>query len=613
MRSWQLSRAEFEQARTIARATFDGFLQSDLMPAGMQATAIIWAAAFLVGPSVLLPVNQMAKYAFLYRHFPHRVEAALWDDRMMFLLLSAGAMGLIAAVLWDTLFPARRDAFVLTPLPVPMPVQMLGRLGGILTLYVVFAIGLNVMPAILFPFVSMNAVARIPRAAAGHLIATASANAFVFFSVTAIQGAVILAFGRRVAMRLAAIVQAGAVLLVLLTLMFMTPIRMFVAAAVGGADPDSRALLFPVTWFFGLYESIAGTSRPIMSSLAAYGLLAAAVPVVFTIAVYALGYRRLLVRAVETPMRSTRSWLSRASARVLRATVVRRPEEQAIVSFTLRAISRSGRHTMLMAIYIGVALALVSTVLITDFARFGQDALISPLIEFRRRSGPPYAVLMAPLMLSAALAAGVRVLLTIPAEMNARWIYQTTALGVRRVDAAVHKTMLLIVVPPVLAAAAASALFLWGRAVVAPHAAFCGSLTLALAELLLLRFRGVPLTRPYVPGRSRIFVLWALYLSGFFTYTYSMAALERDLFVFGGPASVFRASEVFAGIALALWIWRKIDLRSAGDVPYEPAEPDDQMFQGFNLSEIHAAQSVATQKDQEAFSELRRAARLPPG
>src|SRR5215471_11635618 len=120
MRSWRSSRVEIEQARTIARATFDGFLQSDLMPAGMQALAIIWAAAFLVGPSVFLTAQFISKYPFIRRFFPGRVEGALWNDRMLFIIMSAGAIGVIAVVVWDTLFPARRDAYVLTPLPVPL-------------------------------------------------------------------------------------------------------------------------------------------------------------------------------------------------------------------------------------------------------------------------------------------------------------------------------------------------------------------------------------------------------------------------------------------------------------------------------------------------------------
>ena len=132
--------------RTIARATFDGFLQSDLMPSGMQAYAIIWAAAFLVAPSLLFPVAQLNKYSFLRRFYPQLIERAMWSDRIIFLLMSAGAVGLVSVVLWDTLFPARRDAYVLTPMPVSLPVQMVGRLTGLMALCLVFVVGLNARP-----------------------------------------------------------------------------------------------------------------------------------------------------------------------------------------------------------------------------------------------------------------------------------------------------------------------------------------------------------------------------------------------------------------------------------------------------------------------------------
>src|SRR4029079_6726584 len=128
-----------------------GFLQSDLMPAGMQAPALIWAAAFMVGPALVLPAQHLGKYPMLRRFNPGRVEGAFWNDRMLFLLLSAGAIGVVCVVLWQTLFPARRDAFVLTPLPVPLRVQMAGRLFGLLALCAMFAVGLNAIPTITFP------------------------------------------------------------------------------------------------------------------------------------------------------------------------------------------------------------------------------------------------------------------------------------------------------------------------------------------------------------------------------------------------------------------------------------------------------------------------------
>ena len=113
------------------------------------------------------------------------------------------------------------------------------------------------------------------------------------------------------------------------------------------------------------------------------------------------------------------------------------------------------------------------------------------------------------------------------------------------------------------------------------------------ANCCCCRYRGVPLTRPYVPGSSRFHLLWALYLSGFITYTYTAARLEHDL-ISWGPRYVANAVGVFASIALGLWIWRKVKVRAAPDVPFEAEMPDDQIFQGFNLSEGYAAQAVAS-------------------
>jgi len=45
---------------------------------------------------------------------------------------------------------------------------------------------------------------------------------------------------------------------------------------------------------------------------------------------------------------------------------------------------------------------------------------------------------------------------------------------------------------------------------------------------------------------------------------------------------------------------RKYKLREADSVPFEADIPDDEMFKGFNLSEIHAAQAVAAQRTSDS-------------
>ena len=573
-------RRNADQAETIARATLNGFLESDLVPSGMQAPALIWAAAFLVAPALCLPAVYMIKYPFIRRFQPQLVERALWGDRLLFLLLSAGAMGLIAVVLWDTLFPARRDAFVLTPLPIPLGVQMTGRLAGLFVLFAGFTIALNAIPAVAFPVVAAGRFIEMPRGMAGHLVSALAANGFVFFSVTSAQGLVILAFGRRMAARLAVVAQAGAVLLFLMALLFLDPIRAFtVDALLRGNPADPGLLFFPPAWFLGVYELIAGTPRPMMTDIALRGLVAGLVPFAVTVAIYAFGYKRLLARAVEAPPRSTRFALTGLVSRLIRATIVRRPEEQAVVAFVLRAIARSSRHSMMMSIYLGTGLALMTTSVIPALMRFGYEALESPGV----------AMLSPPLVLSVALAVGVRIVMTIPVDLPARWVFQTTALVPRRIDAAAHKAMLLLVVPPVVFFAGLSAWILWGPAIAWRHAVFCAALTLLLCELLLGSFIGAPMTRAYVPGRSRFHMLWGAYLTGFTTYCYSATALETSLLANGG---MLIASGTFVAVALGLWLRRKLKVRRLEDVSFEVEVPDE-MFQGFNLTETYAAQSVA--------------------
>jgi hypothetical protein len=369
-----------------------------------------------------------------------------------------------------------------------------------------------------------------------------------------------------------------------LSLLFIGGIRSVTVEALLAANPANPVLRFaPPAWFIGFYEYIDGSSRGVMPALAARGLLAALFPLAITIGIYAFGYKRLLARAMETPPRSTRFVGTSLASWTIRR-VIRRPEEQAVAAFVLRAISRSGRHSMLMSIYVGAGLAMMVTFVLPEILRNGTKAFAQPSA----------IALALPLVLSAALAIGFRILITMPAAMPARWVFQTTAIEPRRVDAAVHKTMLLVVVVPTTVTAAISGGVLWGPLAAVQHAAYCGALAVLLCELLLLRYRGIPLTRPYVPGASQFHLLWALYLSAFTTYTMTSAALERDLMRSAGSTGIAWAVAVFSVIGFGLWLRRKWKVRSWTDVPFEAEMPEDQMFQGFNLSEIHAAQAVGS-------------------
>ena len=258
-------------------------------------------------------------------------KRTLWSDRSLFLLLSAGAMGIVAVVMWDTLFPDRRDVFALGPLPVESRVQSAGRLGGLLTLFGLFAVASERHAGTALSARVGEATSSASSAGRSDMsIAALAADAFVFFGLTSVQGVLIVVTSRRAAERLAPIIQTGAVLVLLVGLLFFAPLRTATTRALAGGDLADPILRWcPLAWFVGLYETIGGTSRPVMHALAVRGLLAGIVPVAATIALYILAFRRLCARAIETPARSTSSGLSTAVSAVVRLTFVRHPVEQA--------------------------------------------------------------------------------------------------------------------------------------------------------------------------------------------------------------------------------------------------------------------------------------------
>ena len=205
-----------------------------------------------------------------------------------------------------------------------------------------------------------------------------AANSFVFFGLTTLQGVLIVATSRRAAERLAPMIQTGAVLLLLLGLLFFGPLRQATTAALArGNDADAFLRWCPLAWFVGLYETISGSPRPIMHSLAVRGLLAGALPFLATVALYVLAFRRLCARAIESPARSTSSGLATLVAAVGRRVFVRNPAEQAICAFALRVLTRSRRHRMLLSIYVGAAFALIGAGLLPDILNGHADRLLN--------------------------------------------------------------------------------------------------------------------------------------------------------------------------------------------------------------------------------------------
>jgi hypothetical protein len=569
--------------RLLARTFFGRLFESELMPPGFpQVQLVIWSIAMLAAPGFILSFHLERNYARLWRTARGGIPDAMLDDELLFVTYSMMALGIVALVVWEGVFPDRRDVRTLGVLPLRTRSHVIGRLAALAAVAGLFCIGANLMSAVAYGTVlwTYGAATGLLRGVAAHLIATGLGGLCVFFTLITAQGALLSLFGRRTAQRLALALQGIFVVVLLQALMFVPYLGSLMRAAFHGED--NIAAFLPPSWFVALFNVLAGTPRrpPEGFALAAVG-----VTVTSMIAAAALlggSYRRLVRMALEgsdrtSPERAAGWWrLSAACARRLAI----HPVQSAVTGFTLRTLARSRTHLVLLAMYIGIGIALVLSTLIPVIVTKGIGVL----------STPNAAMMSVPLILNFCILCGVRVLFAIPAEIRANWALRLNAPDNHIVEAVrgVRLALLLVVVAPVALMAGLVALALWGAAVAVVHAVFTAAAGVLLTDVLLVGLRKIPFTCTYRPGGSRARTLWPLYIAAFSAYSFGLAQLE--VAAVAQPLVVGAALLVAGAVDVGLAVLRHVDLQPPPGFTYAEEDPDA-LFPGFRLSEGLAAES----------------------
>ena len=387
------------------------------MPPGLpQAQLVIWSLAFLAAPGLLLPV----KFARAYLRSgsdSQSIVHGLLVFRLFFITLTMTTIGMVALVIWDGMFPDRRDARILTGLPLPGRVLIGARLLALSALCGIFIVGVNAVPA--FTYAPMIAVfggaANMLLGVAGFIVANALAGAFVFSTLVALQGIVLNLGGRRAADRISLVLQVTFVMVLLQMVLFMPRLGSMLAADLSSGWV--RAM--PSVWFLGLYDVIGG--RPVAGSpaLAGVALLATATTVGAAILLFVSTHARLTRRALESRETGTGKAAAGLTAARLTTFFCSHPVSRAAFQFTVRTLSRSRSHRLLMAIYLGVGLALVGSGIVPVVVRDG----------FAGFNTPGVALLSAPLVIGFFAIVGMRVAVAIPVEPKANWLFRLYAAG----------------------------------------------------------------------------------------------------------------------------------------------------------------------------------------
>lgn len=407
-------------------------------------------------------------------------------------------VGIFAVLSWDSIFPDRRDVFVLAPLPLRGRTIFLAKVAATAAALSLVIVLLNCATGLTYPFafaVPKTGSLGVVRCFAAYWFTMLAAGIFIYCALLAIQGLAAQILSRRLFLRASGFLQMIAFCSLVCAYFLEPPVDSLKMLAA----PQNRHVLvwLPSYWFLGLFHQLNGSMHPALGPLARRAWLGLAVAALGATAAYALSYIRTMRQIVEEPditpsLRGFR-WLPRfGDAR-----------QTAIGQFCVRTLARSRQHRLILAFYLGVGLAL-TILLLPDLSP--EPLPGAPAINLWHQANLP--LLVATIMMLVLAVLGARVVFAFPLELRANWIFRSVGLhDAGKILIANRRALLLLSVAPVWLISAAACFWLWPWTQAAAHLMVLGLLGIILADVALLGFRKIPFACSYLPGKSQVHIV----------------------------------------------------------------------------------------------------------
>ncbi len=530
----------------LTRHFFNRFFRTNLVNSAAQMDlTVIHILSVLSIPGLLFSLWIYPDHAYLVTHFPLWVETErALRDKAFFVVFSMLIMGFLTVLEWDALFPDRQDYSILIPLPIQSGTLFAAKFAALVLFLLLFSLAINGFSSLIFPLAVNGAMGALlhgdwypiaetelaevqrrssllhaGRFALSHAFTMVAGNAFMLFLCASIQGLFLKLLSHRLFQWVSRALQFLLLVFLLVTL-FLLPVIISSFETLMW-HYEYFKYLFPPFWFLGLYEVLLGTNDPVLRLLAAIALNALIFAVVAFVFTCVIGYRRQISKTLEASWNLQKRIREYSlMTRFLHRLVLKDPVELACFHFIAKTVLRSQKHKLILGAYVGAGLALVVVALVALFSNG----------DWRVVDEPSAALLSIPLILSFFILVGLRVIFTIPAELEANWIFRLTDTdSPTKAISAVRKAVLLLGILPVLFSVIPLFCFLWDWRIGLLHLAYVATLSFVLREILLLGFQKIPFTCSYVPGRANIKLFWFAYLISFTTYAYSMSSLEHWL------------------------------------------------------------------------------------
>jgi hypothetical protein len=525
--------------------------------AGGDASGLLGqCGALLISMSVLLSWFAMPVGGSIRRQ---GTAESLWAAERFLISLTMLVVGIFALLSWDSAFPDRRDVLVLSPLPIRARTLFAAKVAAAASVLGLVVAALHSLSGFAWPLALVpddaGFLGTLRFAAAFWVVLTAS-GAFLYCLVLGLQG-VAAQLPRRWYLRVSPALQIG-IFMFLLGLFFFQP---------------SASAWMPTYWFTGLLSELSGAfpaqSHAVMAPLAHRAL--ASLPIAVTVAggAFLLSYLRTLRKIVEEPDVV-------GGAR----TAIRLPRfggavRTALAHFVIRTLLRSRQHRVILSFYLGGGFAVAVVYLMG-----ARDMMHLSWMDILRQVNFP--ILVATVVMLCAWWLGARTAFSLPLDLRANWVFRVTPpAGSRACLASVRRAMLVLSVLPVLAISAAVLLWFWPFAIVVKHLLLLGLLGSVLVDLSLKDFRKIPFTCSYLPGKSKVHMIFWLGVIPVVIAIHKTARLEleamRDALSYGAMLAGVAAAAVGAR-----WIANRNANRAETEMRFEDTPSDELVMLGLN-------------------------------
>lgn len=479
--------------------------------------------ALLAAPGAFAAILLFQKYSSL-SHFFRGIKnfdayAASLPDTYFFIVFSCVITGAITILKWDSIFPDRRDYLNLAPLPLSIRNIFLANLIAVLVIAVLFAVDVNAVSSIVFPFVvnfEAGTFHDFVRFTGIHITSVLLASLFMFFAIFAAVGLLMVVLPGSIFRKCSLYFRIAAIIYFFMLLVSSTVVPAILRHP--GPLPLWIKLLPPV-WFLGFARSLIGKASPELAALGPMGLRIVVVTAAVAILLYAVSYYRHFIRipeTLETSVRKRTAWQWTTSAFIQRY-VLRTAFQKACYPFVLKTLFRSERHSLFFGAFAGLGLVIAAQRLLSGVNAAGANGMAPELLSV-------------PLVLAYFVICGLRFVFEIPSDLRANWVQKMLVDCDKHESAPLARTLILSFVLPWIVLPSVP-LYTWffGWAVALEQGLFVLVCSCLLIELLLVRYRKIPFTCSYPAWKEHAIVIVILYAVGFQIFTSEMANLELRL------------------------------------------------------------------------------------